>query len=196
MKFIKNHLNCYYIVGTLPEHKEIKDKILFEIDNNIQDSLFVINERYTDNISKLDWNNKYDFERPWVKIILPSLLNFLNNVKEELEYDSLELHELWFQQYVKSNTHGWHTHSCNFTVVYYLEMDKESPKTELIDPYYDTKLTPNVKEGDVLLFPSFVVHKAPVVNNDIRKTIVSCNINYINPSLERGNRYNNDTNYR
>ena len=90
MKFIKNHLSCYYIVGTLPEHKEIKDKILFEIDNNTQDSLFEINEKYTDNISKLDWNNNYNFERPWVKIILPSLLNFLNSVKEELEYKAYE----------------------------------------------------------------------------------------------------------
>jgi hypothetical protein len=32
------------------------------------------------------------------------------------------------------DTHGWHTHGNNFTAVYYLELNEQSPKTELIDP--------------------------------------------------------------
>jgi hypothetical protein len=192
MEIIKHQLNCYYILASLPEHNEIKDKVLFEIENNKQDSLFQMDQNYTDSISKVDWNREKDFERPWVKIALPPLLKFFEATKNLLEYDELLFHDIWFQQYINNDTHGWHTHAHNFTAVYYLELDKASPKTELIDPFYGTKIIPNVKEGDVLVFPSFVVHKAPTISNNIRKTIVSCNLSYINPSAESARKYNND----
>lgn len=191
MEITKHKLNCYYVLGSLPEHKEIKDKILFEIENKKQDSLFQMDQNFTDSISKLDWSNERDFERPWVKVALPYISKYLEHVKETLNYEELMLHDIWFQQYINKDTHGWHTHAHNFTVVYYLELDKESPKTELIDPFSGDKIIPNIKEGDILIFPSFVVHKAPMINNNIRKTIVSCNISFLNPSLESTYIYNN-----
>ena len=192
MNLQKHKLNCYYILASLPEHNEIKDKILLEIENQKQQSLFQMDKDYSDSISKLDWDNEKDFERPWVKIALPPLLKFYETVKKSLDYDELLFHDIWFQQYVQNDTHGWHTHAHNFTSVYYLELDKQSPKTQLIDPFYNTKIVPNIKEGDVLIFNSFVVHKAPIICNNIRKTIISCNLSYVNPSPESARKYNDD----
>ena len=32
-----------------------------------------------------------------------------------------------------------------------------------------------IKEGDIVMFPSYTIHRAPIINNNIRKTIVSFN---------------------
>jgi predicted 2-oxoglutarate/Fe(II)-dependent dioxygenase YbiX len=39
-----------------------------------------------------------------------------------------------------------------------------------------------VEEGDVILFPSSAIHRAPVVLNDTRKTIVSWNLFLLDPN--------------
>ena len=38
---------------------------------------------------------------------------------------------------------------------------------------------PDVNEGDIVMFPSMTPHRAPKVENDIRKTIVSFNFNVL-----------------
>ena len=86
---------------------------------------------------------------------------------------------MWYQQYTKNNTHGWHIHGENYTGVYYLEFPKGSSKTELIDQYnIRKKITVNAKEGDIVIFPSFIIHRAPKIINDIRKTIISFNLQF------------------
>ena len=42
----------------------------------------------------------------------------------------------------------------------------------------------NVECGDLLLFPSFFIHRAPVVFDDTKKIIISFNLNISKPSLE------------
>ena len=39
-------------------------------------------------------------------------------------------------------------------------------------------------EGDIIIFPSYVMHRAPVIDNNIRKTIISCNIDFNNPHID------------
>jgi hypothetical protein len=36
----------------------------------------------------------------------------------------------------------------------------------------------DIKEGDVLIFPSNLVHRAPKIKNNLRKTIISFNIDF------------------
>jgi hypothetical protein len=55
-------------------------------------------------------------------------------------------------------------------------------KTELIDPFkVNKKIIPDVKEGDIIIFPSYVIHRAPIIDNNIRKTIISCNLDFVDP---------------
>jgi hypothetical protein len=59
--------------------------------------------------------------------------------------------------------------------VYYLDLPDGTPKTELIDPWSREVITMDVQEGDILTFPSFVIHRAPVNKTATPKTIISFN---------------------
>ena len=97
----------------------------------------------------------------------------------KLGYVEYAIDELWFQQYVQGGYHGWHAHGSSFTAVYYLELNADAPRTELVEPYMQgKKIVADVQEGDLLLFPSFVIHRAPKIVSDTRKTIISFNINF------------------
>jgi len=36
----------------------------------------------------------------------------------------------------------------------------------------------DVKEGDILFFPTFLVHRSPIIKSNLRKTIISSNISF------------------
>jgi len=98
---------------------------------------------------------------------------------QQIGFSNHEVIFLWFQQYLQNGTHGWHIHADNYTGVYYLELPVGTPTTEYCNPNNMNEVNKfNVKEGDILLFPSFVVHKAIKNLSDKRKTIISFNINF------------------
>jgi len=170
IEFIKN----YYVRDRLDNHKAIKLQALSLIDHANNDGVEDINENYNSKISKLDWKHNADFERPWVKIILPSLTKKLDEMIDAIGYKSIDMKVIWYQQYTKNCMHDWHVHSENYTGVYYLEYPDGAPATNLYD---DGMLTPQVSEGDVVIFPAMTPHQAPMVKSDGRKTIISYNFN-------------------
>lgn len=135
----------------------------------------------SDNIPRLDWYVAKDWDREWVKYFMPFLSFYLALKCDEMGYNEWFLDELWFQQYDTDSTHGWHTHGSNFTGVYYLEFPDGAPKTQLVDEEYKV-FEPDIKEGDILIFPSFIHHRGPINNNNKRKTIISFNLNMLGPS--------------
>jgi len=160
-------------------HNQIKENLLSSINSSYSDSLNVKDQYYGDEIHRLDWSKNLDYSREWIQLIKPKLEEHFNDCANDLNYKSCEVRGMWYQQYIKNNTHGWHTHGENYTGVYYLEFPKGSPKTELIDQYnINKKITINAKEGDVVIFPSFIIHKAPKVINNIKKTIISFNLQF------------------
>ena len=47
----------------------------------------------------------------------------------------------------------------------------------MIDPYDQNSVSEfEIEEGDILTFPSFVIHRAPTNNGDAKKTIISWNM--------------------
>ena len=59
-------------------------------------------------------------------------------------------------------------------------MPPDTPKTEYIDPFTNDVCELDVQEGDVVAFPSFLVHRAPPNKIDTSKTIISFNFNFWN----------------
>ena len=170
-------LESFYTIGQLPNHDIIKPILLDLIDSVPQEGLKSQDSYYTDSIKKLDWSVAKDFSRPWTIALKPRLESYLDKLSNALGYQKAVIEELWFQQYINGDTHGWHTHGSNFTGVYYLELDDSSPKTEIIEPSrQNKKIIPDIREGDVLMFPSYTIHRAPIITNDVRKTIISFNI--------------------
>lgn len=170
----KNKIESFYIIKNFSHHNEVKNILLEIIDGSPYDSPKSIESEV--NISKADWFDSSNFSRQWVQFLLKYLIDDILEMHKEMGFDGFKLNEIWFQQYYKSSEHGWHNHSSNFTNVYYLELPKNSPKTLLLNPFdKKTIIEVDVEEGDLLIFPSYVLHKAPKNNGD-RKTIISYNL--------------------
>lgn len=170
--------NSYIIRDRIDNHNIIKPQILSLIDQSNDVGINLTNENYIDQVSKLDWDNSTDQNRRWVQVFLPVLIPQLNRIVNHLGFNTIIIYDLWYQQYKKNNTHGWHIHGNNFTCVYYLELPNQAPKTELVDPLTKNILVQDVNEGDLIIFPSFTIHRAPIVECDLRKTIISFNIDF------------------
>ena len=164
-------------VNTIQEkfihHANLKNKVLKEINSGYS-------EQTKDDgmsITRYDWMKSKNFNRPWVKILKPYLQQHFNSCAKQNQCEFAHIHDLWFQQYIKTDIHPWHTHGENFTGVYYLDYPSGSSATQIID--HSGKLyNVNVTEGDVIVFPSFFIHRSPPIEHDITKTIISFNIEY------------------
>jgi len=178
-------LDSFYLLNKFPDHDNLKAQLLDTITKSEQKYVHNRDNIYADSITKVDWEAAKDLSREWVSLIYDAIYNYYFSVANMMGYESSIIQEIWFQQYYNKDTHGWHTHGNNFTSVYYLELNDESPRTELIDPFsLNKKIIPDVKEGDIIIFPSYVIHRAPVIDNNIRKTIISCNLDFYNPHID------------
>lgn len=169
-----NQLNSFYIIKNFSFHQEIKNNLLNLIESSNFNSPY--SEKAEVNISKADWFDANNMNRIWVQYLKDYLIKDLIDIHNQIGFDGFKINEIWFQQYYEGSEHGWHTHSSNFTNVYYLELPKDSPKTLIVDPINKKNIIEiDVDEGDLLMFPSYVLHKAPK-NNGNRKTIISYNL--------------------
>tara|TARA_B100001287_G_scaffold110862_1_gene93464 strand:+ start:1449 stop:2033 length:585 start_codon:yes stop_codon:yes gene_type:complete len=169
-------------INKMIEHENIKEQLLTLINESPGER--VHSQEHNDlDITKCDYklNNVVQGmdnpDRKWLHVIKPHLLNVVKNTYKNLGYDTYRIHNIWFQQYAQGSTHGWHCHTdCQWTNVYYLDMPNGSPKTELVMPASKNQiLRLDVEEGDVVTFPSFIIHRAPVNNGQNVKTIISWN---------------------
>jgi hypothetical protein len=172
MKKIK--LDTPAIILPLAEHAEIKEELLKLID--AEEAGIPIIQNDTLDITRCDYGASFK-PRVWSDFIKPYILAHKTKVSKDLGYDGFSIHNIWFQQYKEGSTHGWHIHTkCQWTNVYYVDMPEGAPKTQLVNPWNQTDIiTMDVKEGDVLTFPSFVIHRAPANAVIHPKTIVSFN---------------------
>ena len=155
-------------------HTELKQNLLNAIAE--QKECENVIAKGTD-ISRCDWTtSKRDWNRKWVNILQEPLQTHLLLWCSQYSYNSFDIREMWFQQYTTGGSHNWHTHSSNFTNVYYLDLPDGSPKTEWIDPITSVVHSFDIEEGDIITFPSFLVHKAPLNHSHDVKTIISWNM--------------------
>ena len=101
-----------------------------------------------------------------------------------------EIKNLWCQRYKEDQHHGAHNHGAlGYSMVFYAQFDKDCHKgTKFISPFNNWLNgnpifhTVDVDEGDVIFFPSFVLHECvPVKNNDKERIIFSLNMNVEEP---------------
>ena len=158
----------------IKEHLEIRDSILSEIDKTSDSDLEQKDSFYTDSISKLDWDISDKLDRPWVKIFLPVFIKNLEEVITSIGYAKVAIKNIWYQQYLEGDTHGWHIHDDHFTGVYYLEFPEGCSQTEIISPYDFKAVKIDASEGDFVVFPAHYIHRG-LPNGNKRKTIISYN---------------------
>lgn len=107
--------------------------------------------------------------------------------------------EVWFQKYEQNMNHAVHTHGpTGFSSVCFIEYDKNSHKpTTFVSPFgnYITseleRYEPDVEEGDIIFFPSNLLHYAPTNLTDKIRIIMSFNLNLnMNTKDNKGVSYN------
>ena len=105
-------------------------------------------------------------------------------LKDFMDGNPVDFVEMWYQKYYNMVEHKTHCHGfTGWSSIIYLEFDpKVHQSTRFFSPFrqpWDCDVEvfqPKVKEGDMILFPSSVLHEAPVNRTDIRRTIISYNI--------------------
>ena len=155
-------------------HDDIKKTVLPMIRENDGKTQ---TDKPADNISKLDFDDSHDMKRPWVLKILPMIQSELNQMIARIDQPRITIKQIWYQTYDKDGEHGWHTHGCNFTGIYYIDFDKNiHPRTEIKFPFEpNLHKVFDVSEGDILMFPSFFTLRAPKNTSEVPKTIISWN---------------------
>jgi len=169
---IINSKPFYHIVINIDNYKEHKEALLNLINNARSNAIY----KTVKTDFELDDAN-YQYKELFLSMIKQHMIK----LKQELSFSEykakLQITRLWFQQYNKSNYHKWHSHAdCNYSNVFYLENDADI-RTEFYDYVSKKTYDIEVKEGDLLVFPSYLIHKSKPNNSDKRKTVIAFNIN-------------------
>jgi hypothetical protein len=173
-------LESFYIISKIKEHEKNKDKLLKLIENIPKTSI----QSKKENISHSDWNLPKDFEREYLNFFYDIIKPYMNDIMKSLYCSSWNIQNGWFQQYVKDNKHEWHNHQkTNFSNIYYLEMPDKNMKTEFYNILTKKIITFDLKEGDLLTFPAYILHRSKKIKSLCRKTIISFNSNFVNVNL-------------
>ena len=167
----------FYAKARFNLHDQLRNVLLEQIEQTPDDGT-------NPNITKVDWAYGLNSDREWYKTIKPHIEFYMNEMGKPAWYKEATVHDLWVQQYTKNDVHTWHVHGQQFVGVYYLEFDATTPKTQFVEPISGNIYTIDVTEGDIIIFPSSLIHRAPVMQSDSRKTIISWNFNYDKPMAE------------
>ncbi len=89
---------------------------------------------------------------------------------------------MWCQRYKARDYHVPHSHGAiGYSCVFYAKMTEDHPSTLFFSPFMDeTGTHPNnslmCKEGDLIIFPSNLMHMAPPHDSEDERVIISFNL--------------------
>lgn len=197
MKNVKVHdpflLTCFQI--SIENWDEKKDKLLNLVDwKDPKSNSSVFFSDYFENLQNPDRKPKY--LKSFINILKPELNSFLTSVEQspitrKFGRDKIDLKmkimALWAQRYTTGQNMNPHSHeSTGYSAVLYAEFnEREHEATEFFAPFknvvdtMDYRWLPKVKEGDILFFPSPLLHYSLPNKSRERRTIFSFNCNII-----------------
>lgn len=161
-----------FLIADVPNHKDIKPLILEDIKklgvNPLSDT--------TQNLANTDWHLGRDVDRAYITHMVDVITPLYEEVRSTFEYPApLICSNYWFQQYTAKDYHGWHIHAgALFSCVYYVDMGEGTPRTSfnLMGKEFEVE----AKEGQVLIFPSFLLHCSKENKSEKLKTVISFNL--------------------
>lgn len=159
------------IIKKFASHKEHRDNAIEAIGFDM--SKRRLTSKTMDILS--DWDSNTKAKKLYWKYLEKDIHKHMDSVLVgDFGYDQVLFSNYWYQQYVKGGKHGWHVHTRTmFTSVYYLEYPEGSPQTEFMNTLTKETFAIDSEEGDILTFPSFIIHRAKENNTENRKTILS-----------------------
>jgi hypothetical protein len=160
-----------FFIKTIENHTHLKPKILESIKEMGTHKINVPGE----NIFNSDWYLSRDFVRPYTDLVMPIMLNTVEEISVYFGYKQhLFLRNWWFQQYAVGDHHDWHIHEDTlFSSIYYVDLPNGTAKTTFRAAGKEFEMC--AEEGDVLTFPSFFEHCSRP-NKVGLKTVISFNM--------------------
>lgn len=114
-----------------------------------------------------------DVERTYTKLMDNIVLSYIDEIEDRYGLKCEKIQTFWFQQYLQGSDFSWHQHDGHWAMVYYVELPEMNESTEFLNFGQF-----NIKEGDIILFPTFLVHRSPKIQSNLRKTIIATNIQF------------------
>ena len=146
-----------HILGMIPE------------TNNAEDHI-----KYTD---------YFEFKIPEYQNAVVDLIEpYLTKFYEIANYKFNGIKNMWCQKYDARDYHCPHDHgSLGYSCVLYAKMNQEHPSTLFFSPFNDETGTHQCsslpcKEGDIIIFPSNLMHMAPPHDSEEERIIISFNL--------------------
>lgn len=121
------------------------------------------------------FNNELKDNLPYRKLLIEHVDPFAKQIADDYYCNSWTYKSMWYHEYHKGDSFEWHNHqNSHMTAIYYLELPKN--QTTEIKGQGHIK----AEEGEVLFFPSILVHRsAKIVTNEKKKIIAwVMNFNY------------------
>lgn len=113
----------------------------------------------------------------------------INQFAQEIDCEVIFL-DHWYQIYKKNDFHSIHHHTVSpnlYSGIIFVKYKEEVHKsTSFVNPLYwstgqPKNYSPKVEEGNMIIFPSDLLHEAPINTSNIERVVVSFNLK-INPS--------------
>jgi hypothetical protein len=176
--------NYFYTIITPPNKEELLD--FFKNISHSEDQNF-----FWGNDCKLLQKTRLDDTESIVNFLSPSLEIFFNDLRTELYYH-INILEVWKNTYLKGSFQEIHDHvigDCNLSLVLFLtENDENSSKfyfynrnsSEISSIWKQTFNYENhfidYKKGDILFFPSHMMHGVTYHNSEEKRETISINM--------------------
>ena len=161
----------------LEKHNDIKNNLLEYIENDLIGKQFINTD---DHLNKTDYfaYKRGDDLPYYYQVFYENAQEYFCELLNRYCVLNLIQENVWYQQYIKKDTHGWHVHpNSSISFVYNLELENSQSSTEFYDIENKKIVQLDMNEGEILTFPSYLIHRsAPLVGK--RKTIISGNFNF------------------
>ena len=161
-----------YVHSRMPDHEKVKERLLklIEVTPSHHISLEVEKVTRTD----IDFMGTH---RAWLPVFFDCVKPVLDEFAKLNFHKEWALHHTWYFHYEKGDYAHWHIHSgCAWTGVYFLDLPSPKLKTTLLKASNGTELSlGDVQEGDIIIFPSTVIHCSKLNLYDKPKTVIAFN---------------------
>jgi cupin superfamily acireductone dioxygenase involved in methionine salvage len=170
------NLKLKYYIYDVPNHKEHKENILSLIEKIPSEGY------YTDNcnLDFTDWNLPREVKREYLGYFYHKIAkDYTQWFCKKYNLTKYSIHNGWYQQYLEGHFHNYHSHpNCNFTNIYFVETPEKEMITDILDAD-GKKINLKCKEGQIISFPAFLLHRSKPNNTKSRKTIISFNSSFV-----------------
>ena len=178
----------FYYHGEVEKHQELKDKLLSELTD---DKLSQPKEWNCSVQSSFETENNFSWDY-FYECIKPNLLDMHQQLKGN-PLHQFTMTEAWLNKYERGDSQEVHTHigadNCTFSCSYFAQYALNDARFLFYDPdqtkhlgefskHYSGVVNtwfPDVQEGDIIIFPSWLHHQVEPHRSDTTRITVSAN---------------------